>query len=295
MSSSNENNRAIEDEDIHKFAFEAKLVIVNLKHALRTARVKRMSAGLLTYVFMAIALAFVLIYFFPNMIQLNRFPIGLIPALVLVCLYTLFETIRYMLHFSGQASQIMLLLNQLDLAKDEVKDAQKSDGQTSRLDMALKGSRSATRNASRVLAVIQRSSTKYSSQSSSALYGVAGGLFGMGVAFLISASLQVSLAAIGLILTGLGITVGILIYRERREIDLDSHLEENRFASQELLNRIRAIEGKSPKFVLEQLWVTYLEMNSASRLLPTSDGGPAAPGNTDTKPAVDTSFTEQRG
>lgn len=148
------------------------------------------------------------------------------------------------------------------------------------LTAAVKEMSIATQQAKCALATMSRSAARLSNQSTSTLYGVTGGFLGTGVAYALSLAFPVSLAAIGLILTGLGIVGGVLFYRGRRRIDVEARLDENRLAADEMLRRIKQLPRDAPPHVREEMWLTYQSLNSVQQFrrtvvaIPSTAGAP---------------------
>jgi hypothetical protein len=135
----------------------------------------------------------------------------------------------------------------------------------SKLTAVVKEMSAATQQATRALAAMSRSAARLSAQSTSTLYGVTGGFLGTGGAYALSLAFPVSLAAVGFILTGLGIVGGVLFYRGRRRIDIETRLDENRLASDEILRRIKLLPRDTPPHVREEMWLTYQALNSVQQ------------------------------
>lgn len=125
----------------------------------------------------------------------------------------------------------------------------------------------ATREAGRIVTNVLRTSVKLSSQSTSALCGVAGGTFGIATAYALSLLTDISLPVVSTILCTLGIVTGILAYRGRSRIGMDSRMEQNRIATEEVLRRIKKLPADTPDEVRAELWQTFRHLNSTAQFL----------------------------
>jgi hypothetical protein len=134
-----------------------------------------------------------------------------------------------------------------------------------RTQIALKELYSATQEASRALAIMSRSATRLSVQNTSTLYGVSGGFVGTGVAYGLSLALPVSLPIVAFIVTGFGVVGGVLFYRGWRRVDVESRLDENRLATEEILSRIKKLPKDAPQRVRDEMWRTYEALNSTAQ------------------------------
>lgn len=143
---------------------------------------------------------------------------------------------------------------------------------------------SVTRQVSRAIDDVTGSSAKISRQNTSTLFGIVGGFLGLGAAYVLSLTFPVSLPAVGLILTGLGINGGVLGYRLSRGVDIEDGLERNRVVCDEILDRIKRLPPGTPKDVRDQLWLTYKTLNAVPQII-TALPSPATKtrGNTDLK------------
>jgi hypothetical protein len=123
----------------------------------------------------------------------------------------------------------------------------------------------ATRQATRVLDTLSTSATILSNQSTSTLFGVLGGLLGIGAAYGLSIALPISLAAAGVILTALGLVGGVLSSRGRNRQNVEIRLDENRMAADEILRRIKQLPKSTPEHVRNGMWDTYLILSSVDQ------------------------------
>ena len=126
---------------------------------------------------------------------------------------------------------------------------------------------SITRQVSRALDNVTGSSAKISRQNTSTLFGIVGGFLGLGAAYVLALTFPVSLPAVGLILTGLGISSGVLGYRLSRGVEIEDGLERNRIVCDEILDRIKRLPPGTPKDVRDQLWLTYKTLNAVPQII----------------------------
>jgi hypothetical protein len=146
----------------------------------------------------------------------------------------------------------------------------------SKIQTALKEMKAATQDASRVLSAMTRSASRLSAQNTSTLYGVIGGFFGIGIAYALSLAFPVSLSVGAIILMGFGIVGGVLFYRGLPRVGLDTRLDENRFAAEEMLRRIKQLPRHVPQHVRDEMWMTYKMLNSYTQFRRTLEVFPEA-------------------
>lgn len=123
-----------------------------------------------------------------------------------------------------------------------------------------------TKESSRTLAELTRAASKASAQSSSTLVGVVGGLVGMAAAYGLTTVAPASLAVVGPMFSAFGIVFAILINRGRSRLEFERKLEENRFAADEIMGRIKALPRNTPQDVRDELWATYKTLNTMTAI-----------------------------
>ena len=124
-----------------------------------------------------------------------------------------------------------------------------------------------TKQATRAIDDVSTSSAKLTRQNTSTLCGVTGGFVGLAVAYGLSLAFPVSLAVVGFILTGLGITGGVLSFRLLRGVDVEYRLDRNRIACEEILDRIKRLPPGTPREVRDDLWTTFRALNSTQAMV----------------------------
>jgi hypothetical protein len=134
-------------------------------------------------------------------------------------------------------------------------------------DRSLQVLAASTRQVTKAMAEFTRSSSRLSLQNTSTLFGVAGGFVGLTVAYVLSLSFPVSLIIVAFLLSALGISGGVLLYRLVRGIDVERRLDLNRMAVDEVLDRIKSLPRNAPDPVREQLWVTYQALNTVPQFV----------------------------
>lgn len=125
------------------------------------------------------------------------------------------------------------------------------------------------KEAGRALDNASASSARLSRHNTSTLIGVMGGFLGLAAAYGASLVLPVSLPIAAFIATGLGITGGVLSFRLSRGADAEYRLDRNRVACEEILDRIRQLPPGTPKVVRDELWNTYMYLNSIGAMAHT--------------------------
>ena len=100
----------------------------------------------------------------------------------------------------------------------------------SEIDKALNGLRKASKNSSELLKRLSDTSERLDRKNSSTLFGTAGGLLGAAIGTSLSYATGFSLLALSTPLTGLGVVLGILLYRGPIRIRLEKRISENRLA-----------------------------------------------------------------
>ena len=126
---------------------------------------------------------------------------------------------------------------------------------------------SVTRQVSRTLDDITGQSAKVTRQNTSTLFGIVGGFLGLGAAYGLALTFPVSLPAVGILLTGLGISAGVLGYRLSHGVEIEDGLERNRIVCDEILDRIKRLPPGTPKDVRDQLWLTYKTLNAVPQII----------------------------
>jgi hypothetical protein len=135
----------------------------------------------------------------------------------------------------------------------------------SRFSSEIKEMSTATQRANNAIAAMSRSASRLSSLNTSTLYGTAGGFLGMGIAYILSLAFPISLTAVSIILTSLGVVGGILFYRGLKRVDLEGWIESNRLAADEILRRIKQLPKDAPQQTRDEMWLTYQALNSRSQ------------------------------
>jgi len=115
----------------------------------------------------------------------------------------------------------------------------------------------------KVLDRFSSSAERLSLKNSSTLIGCLGGLLGLLIAYVVClVSAAVSFPVLSVLLSSIGIVGGVLLHRGPRRYQLERRMEENRLASQEVLDRIKALPKNTPAEVKNDLWFSYRSLNS---------------------------------
>lgn len=118
----------------------------------------------------------------------------------------------------------------------------------------------------KVFSELTAAASKASLQTNSTLTGVAGGLFGIGIAYALATTYSLSLPTVGPIFTGLGMVGGVMISRGSARVRFERALEENRIAAAEIMARIKALPKNAPEKNRDALWETYRDLCSIASI-----------------------------
>jgi hypothetical protein len=108
-----------------------------------------------------------------------------------------------------------------------------------------------------------QTSERATDRSSEVLFGVVGGAAALMAAYTLSLAVPAAAFFVGgPIAAVFGIPAGILSWRGRRRFKIEKRIAENRIASDEVLERIKALPRNAPASVRESLWTLYNALNA---------------------------------
>lgn len=88
----------------------------------------------------------------------------------------------------------------------------------------------------------------------STLFGMAGGLLGCAVAYTLSFFMPGSINGLAMILAGIGVVGGVLVFRGSRGVKEDWLLEQRRRRQEAMLDEIRRLPKNTPSHVVLAAW-----------------------------------------
>lgn len=145
--------------------------------------------------------------------------------------------------------------------------------------------KAATHDAEIISDGLIKSSEKISKLATATLYGLLGGIIGMGLGALIPETQTLSQTACVSLSALAGMVLGVLLYRSGSGgIQIEQKIAVNRLLSSEVMSRIKeAKEANAPEYIMVELWAEFQEvavkLNSSSTVVKVNNvaGGVALP------------------
>lgn len=114
-----------------------------------------------------------------------------------------------------------------------------------------------------------------SASGSSTLFGMLGGFTGTGIAYAASFYTAATFVGLAPILAGAGIVIGVLAFRGKGRIKLESHIEVYKRALESIREEIRLLPKNAPEAVKAEAWETYRRLLSISPLIAEHEALPS--------------------